>query len=55
MIFYILTGLALAAMVFLVMVVIQLFKIEKAITDVTGATEFGVKKNYRKDPDSNKQ
>lgn len=50
MVFYILAGLALVTVAFLVMIAIQLFRIEKTITEVTGVTEFSVKKNYQKEP-----
>jgi hypothetical protein len=49
MVFYLLTGFALAAIVFLVMVSVQLFKIEKAVSDITHLTEHRVKKIYEKD------
>jgi hypothetical protein len=50
MVFYILAGLALVTFAFLVMIAIQLFRIEKSIAEVTEVTEFSVKKKYQKEP-----
>jgi hypothetical protein len=49
MMFYILAGLALIAVAFLVMISIQLFSMEKSIMAVTELVEFKVKKQYEKD------
>jgi hypothetical protein len=46
--FYFLTGFTVVAVAFLVMIAVQLFRIEKAIAEVTEATEFHVKKIYEK-------
>jgi hypothetical protein len=47
MVFYILSGLALVTGVFLIMVAIQLFRIEKSVAEITEVTEFSVKKKYQ--------
>jgi hypothetical protein len=48
--FYILSGLALVTVAFLIMLAIQLFRIEKSIAEATEMTEFSVKKKYQKEP-----
>lgn len=50
MVFYILAGFALVTVAFLVMVVIQIFRIEKVIAEITEVTSFSVKKKYQKEP-----
>jgi len=50
MVFYILAGFALVTVAFLIMVSIQLFRIEKAIAEITEVTAFSVKKKYQKEP-----
>jgi hypothetical protein len=47
--FYLLAGFALAAVIFLVMVAAQLFKIEKEIGAITDFAEHRVKKLYEKE------
>ena len=49
MIFYLLAGFSVAAIVFLVMVAVQLFKIEKEIGAVVDFAEHRVKKIYEKE------
>ena len=46
--FYFLAGFTLVAVAFLVMIAVQLFRIEKAIADVTEVAGFRVKKIYKK-------
>ena len=46
--FYILAGLIIVVLMFLVMIAMQLFKIEKAIFEVSELTEHRVKKLYAK-------
>lgn len=50
MVFYILAGLALVTVAFLIMVAIQLFRIEKSVAEATEVAEFSVKKKYQKEP-----
>jgi hypothetical protein len=49
MIFYILAGFAMIAVAFLVMIVIQLLRIEKTVAEITEVTGFTVKKTYQKE------
>jgi hypothetical protein len=49
MVFYLLAGFALTAIVFLVMIAVQLFKIEKNIADISDFAEHRVKKIYAKE------
>jgi hypothetical protein len=46
--FYMLVGFAVVAVAFLIMIAVQLFRIEKAISSVTELAAFRVKKIYEK-------
>jgi hypothetical protein len=48
MIFYLLLGFAIVMVAFLLMIAVQLFRIEKAISQVTEVAAFKVKKIYEK-------
>jgi hypothetical protein len=46
--FYLLAGFTIVAVAFLIMISVQLFRIEKAIAEVTELAAFRVKKIYEK-------